>query len=96
MKIKLTPVFFFLVTVLTSCGMPATRLGDNTTRIPKNTSVYKHRVKFNVEILRYIDTSVVYEEIGYIDRLNKDSLGALDRSVVTSIVHFIGIIQMGL
>jgi hypothetical protein len=63
-----------LLTVLASCGMRTTRLGNNTTRIPKNTSVYKNRAKFNAEVLRYIDTSVVYEEIGYVDRLNKDSL----------------------
>jgi hypothetical protein len=74
MKIKLTPVFFFLVTILASCGMPATRLGNNRTRIPKNNKVYKHRDNFNAEVLRYIDTSVVYEEIGYLNRLNKDSL----------------------
>jgi hypothetical protein len=74
MNTKSTPVLIFLVAGLVSCGMRATSLGDNSTQIPKNPKAYKNRVKFNAEVLRYIDTSVVYEEIGYLNRLNKDSL----------------------
>jgi hypothetical protein len=62
MNNKLSPVLYFLVAGLVSCGMRTTRLGDNITRIPKNTTVYKNRARFDSSVLKYFDTSVVYEE----------------------------------
>lgn len=59
---KLSPVLYFLFIGLVSCGMRTTRLGDNISRVPKNTNAYKNRVKFDSSVLQYFDTSVVYEE----------------------------------
>jgi hypothetical protein len=51
-----------VLVMLASCGMRTTRLRDNGSKIPKRTSVYKNRIKFDSTALRYIDTGVVYEE----------------------------------
>jgi hypothetical protein len=60
---KFTTIIVLSV-ALASCGIRATLLGNNETRIPQSANVYKNRGKFDSSVLKHIDTSVLYEEIG--------------------------------
>lgn len=79
----LTPLLLLLVAGL-ACGMRKVYLGNNTTAVPKNTKAYKNRIRFDSSVLKDIDTSMVYEEIGY---LHLDSLYIRIKAQYTS--HYI-------
>src|ERR1044072_4003723 len=86
----LTPLLLLLVAGLVSCGMRKVYLGNNTTAVPKNTKAYKNRVRFDSTVLKNIDTSIVYEEIGY---LHMDSLWLRRKAPFTSHYTHYGVLR---
>lgn len=45
-----------------SCRMNTYELKNNLTKVPYDKSVYKNKINFDKELLKVVDTSVVYEE----------------------------------
>src|ERR1044072_1041854 len=85
----LTPLLLLLVAGLVSCGRRKVYLGNNTTAVPKNTKAYKNRVRFDSSVLKDIDTSMMYEEIGY---YHMDSLW-IRKDLFTSHYIYYGVLR---
>jgi hypothetical protein len=60
-------VTIILLVALAACGIRGTRFGDTRVWVPKNNNAYSNRAKFDSSVFRYIDTGVVYEDIGVKD-----------------------------
>lgn len=70
--IKIIAITF--LSALMSCGISASLLRDNVTKVPRDSNVYSKASHFDLSLLSIIDTSVIYEEFeiryGVLSRLD--------------------------